>query len=897
MSGHYLSRLLVPRSIALVGATEDPARVGGRILDNLLAGGWAGTLYAVHPRHAEVRGVRCWPDVASLPAVPDVAILTTPADTIAGLVEECGRAGIKGVVVVSGGFSESGEEGRARQLAVAEAARRHGVRVLGPNSLGFMRPSAKLNATFARGAALEGSLALVSQSGAVCTALLDWATPTGVGFSSVISLGGCLDLDFGEVIDYLAADERTQHILLYIEGVRDGRRLVSSLRAAARIKPVIVMKVGRNAAGTRAAVSHTGAIVGRDEVFDAVVRRTGVVRVKTVNQLVAAAAALAGRVRPAGDRLAIVTNGGGGGVMAADRAAELELPLAQLAPATLDKLQAALPPHWSRGNPVDLLGDAGPERYRAAITACLEDPGVDGVVAILAPQALTEADAVAEAIVETVGRSSKPVLACFMGEASVRAARDRIRRAKVPVLRWPETAVEGFAYLSQFYRNQRVLLEAPPPHAAHEPPDVDRAQELVRNALDEGRDFLLPTESKELLEAFRIPIVRSHDAADVDEAVELAERVGYPVVMKIKSPDVTHKSDVDGVRLLLASAEAVRAAWDEIMIAVRARRPGARILGMSIERMITASHGRELMVGIGRDEVFGPVVTFGAGGISADVLHDRVVALPPLNHILVEDLVRGTRVARMLGEFRHLPAVHRAALEELLLRVSEIACELPEVHELDVNPVVADEYGVLALDARVVLRRPGAGLKRYGHLAIPPYPVGLDTLVRLRDAGTVVLRPIRPEDAEMEMAFVEALSPQSRRMRFQSALRTLTPSMLARFTQIDYDHEMALVAIEGEGAAERMVGVVRYIEMPDARSCEYAIVVADDYQGRGLGRRMMERIIALARERGLEEMVGFVLAANDGMLDMCHRLGFVDRVDEEDPHSRRVVLDLTRAAA
>ncbi len=895
LGGHYLAPLFEPRSVALVGASERVDKVGGRLLENLRGDGYRGALFAVNPKYANVRGVPCVPSIAALGQRVDLAVIATPAASVPDIIEQCGVAGIPAAVVITAGFSESGPEGAGLEARLLAAARRHGVRVLGPNCIGLMRLPLGLNATFARGHALAGSLALVSQSGAVCTAMLDWATSNGVGFSSVISLGGSTDVDFGEVVDYLAADEKTEHILLYIEGVRDGRRLVGSLRAAARMKPVILMKVGRHPAGSRAAVSHTGAIVGKDDVFDAVVRRTGVVRVKGMADLVAAAQALASHVRPTGERLAVVTNGGGPGVMAADRAADLGVELAALAPATVQALQAALPANWSHGNPIDLIGDAGPERYRAAMDACLADPGIDGIVAILTPQAMTQPEAAARAVIDSVQGSSKPVIAAWMGEASVEVARAQLRKAGLPVFRGPEMAVETFAHLAAFYRNQRALLQAPGPLAHREPPDLERARALVGCALGQGRNALTMLESKALLEAFRIPVVRTAGAASAEAAASAASAIGFPVAMKIDSPDVTHKSDVGGVRLALADADAVRAAFAQIVAAVKARRPEARVTGVTVEAMVARPHGRELMVGIVRDAVFGPAITFGAGGIAVEVLRDRAVALPPLNAALVADMIRDTRVGRMLAEFRHLPAVDRAALEAVLLRVSEMACELPEIDELDVNPLIADEAGAIAVDARVVLRPAPAG-RRYGHLAIHPYPVELATTEKLPDGTWVLMRPIRPEDAAIEQEFVAGLSTQSSRMRFQSGVRSLTPAMLARFTQIDYDREMAFIAVREEDTAERQIGVARYITMPDGKTCEYAIVVGDAWQGRGLGRVMMDRIIGVARSCGLETMVGFVLARNESMLGMCAELGFAIERDREDPQTRRVVLDLRRHA-
>ncbi|HUL94937.1 MAG TPA: GNAT family N-acetyltransferase [Usitatibacter sp.] len=888
---HYLRRLFEPRSVVLVGASERPERVGTLMFDNLRNAGFKGEIFAVNPRYSQLHGMRCYPSVTKLPGPVDLAVIATPAHTVAGVVSECGAAGIPNAVVISAGFSEVGPEGVALEKALLEAARAARVRLLGPNCIGVMRPTDGLNASFARGNPLPGSLALVAQSGAVCTAMLDWATPIGIGFSSVVSLGGSVDVDFGEVIDYLASDEKTRHILLYIEGIHDGRRLVSSLRAAARAKPVILMKVGRHPAGSRAAVSHTGAVVGKDDVFDAVVQRTGAVRVSSIAELLGAAQALAANVRPRGDRLAVITNGGGPGVMAADRAGELGLPLATLSPATLQSLAAVLPPTWSHGNPIDLMGDADAARYRAALKACMDDPGVDGIVVILAPQAMTNADEVAQAVAEAAHGARKPVIASWMGEASVARSRAWLRKEGVTVFTAPEWAVDTFSHLASFYRNQIALMQAPGPLAHSDPPDVTAARALIRAALASGRNVLSSTESKALLAAFRIPVVRSVVVNDEKQAVEAAALLRGPVAMKIDSPDITHKSDVGGVKLGVAGGEDVRTAYREIMAAAAAHAPGARLRGVAIEPMATRAHGRELMVGIVRDAIFGPAVTFGAGGIAIEVLRDRAVALPPLNAALVENMVRHTRVARMLGDFRNLPAVDRNALDAVLLRVSEIACELAEVEELDVNPLFADESGVVAVDARIVVSEVPPGRRPYGHLAIQPYPASLQTSVTL-GGERVTIRPIRPEDARIEAAFVEGLSAETRRMRFVSGLKALTAEMLARFTQIDYDREMALVATVGEGAEECQVAVARYVTLPDARSCEYAIVVADTWQGRGLGRVMMERLIEVARLAGLRTMVGWVVTGNSGMLKLCNKLGFVEHRQADDPQTRYVELQL-----
>jgi acetyltransferase len=889
---HYLTPLFAPASVAVIGASERPGAVGTVLVSNMLAAQYRGAFYAVNPKHRTVQGVPCFDSIARVPTRIDLAVIATPAPTVPALIEQCGAAGVRSAVVVSAGFSEVGEQGARLERALLENARRCRVRVLGPNCLGLLRPEIGVNATFARGAALPGSLALVSQSGAVCTAMLDWARPNRVGFSSVVSLGGSTDVDFGEIVDYLVSDGRTEHILLYVEGVRDARRFVSALRAAARVKPVIVMKVGRHPAGMRAAVSHTGAIVGLDHVFDAVVKRTGAVRVGTIGQLVAAAQALASHVHPQGDRLAVITNGGGPGVMAADRAADLGIPLAELSPRTIETLKPALPASWSHANPVDLIGDAGADRYRAAVSACLADDNVDGVLAMLSPQAMTEPAEAALAVIDAARGSSKPVLACWMGEEQTAPARRLLAEASIPVFRTPDPAVEMFAHVSSFYRNQRALLQAPGPLSHQRAPDLDAARLIAETALAEHRTILSEMESKALLAAFHIPIAKTAVARSAHEAMLLAGESGFPVALKIDSPDITHKSDVGGVRLNVANAQAARVAYEEVVASVARLAPGARVNGVAVEPMIERANGRELMIGAVRDPVFGPAITFGAGGTAVEVQRDRAVALPPLNAYLVADMIRGTRVAKLLGAFRQLPPVDMAALEAVLLRVSELVCELPALEELDINPLIVDETGLIAVDARVVLRAMPTQREPYGHLAIHPYPASLATQWHPARGPVVTLRPIRPEDAAIEQAFVQRLSPESRHFRFMNMMRELTPLMLARFTQIDYDREMAFVATLDEDGAEREVGVVRYITNPDGESCEFALVVADEWQRRGLGRRMMTLLIDVARTRGLREMVGHVLADNRPMLALCQSLGFESAESSEGPQVRRLSLAL-----
>ena len=860
--------------MAIIGASERASSIGNVLLRNMLAADYRGKLFAVNPRHRSVGGVACYGAIDQLPERADLAVIATPPHTVPGIIEQCGRAGVPAALVITAGFAETGPQGAVLEQAILANARSHGIRVMGPNCLGIMRPGIGLNATFARNAARAGSLGLVSQSGAVCTALLDWATPNNIGFSSIVSLGGSTDVDFGEIIDYLVCDPATEHILLYIEGVRNARRFVGALRAAARVKPVILMKVGRYPAGSRAAKSHTGAMVGSDDVFDAVVRRTGVVRVKTIGQLVAAAQALAAHVRPRGERLAVVTNGGGPGVMAADRASEVGLPLAVLSAQTIATLQNALPENWSQGNPLDLIGDAGAERYRAAVSACLADANVDGALVILTPQAMTDPTAVARVVVDEARLSTKPLLACWMGEASVHDARLTFAQAQIPTFSTPEPAIDMFAHISSFYRNQRALLETPGPLEQQKLPDIAAANKVMETALSQDRSVLSEIESKAVLAAFHIPVATVMTARSADEAVLHAGKIGYPVVLKIDSPDISHKSDVGGVLLNVPDAQAVHAAFAQINANAALARPDAHIIGVSVEPMLMRKNARETMVGMIRDPVFGPAITFGAGGTAVEIIGDRAVGLPPLNAYLISDMIRRTRISRMLGAFRNLSAVDMPALESVILRVSEMACELPWMDELDINPLVIDETGAVALDARVVIRKSPLTQPKYGHLAIPPYPAHLATRCTLSNGVELTLRPIRPEDAAIEQAFVRQLSPQSRYFRFMGSLRELTPSMLARFTQIDYDREMAFIAVHTGDAQEEEVAVARYITNPDDSTCEFALVVADAWRQFGIAKRLMSLLIKVARERRLHTMIGHILATNAPMLALCAQLGF-----------------------
>ena len=889
---HYLKTLFEPESIALFGASEREGSVGAVVLHNLLTEKFKGTIFPINPRHDEVQGQRCYQALGDVGHAVDLAVVAAPANTVPDIIEQCGQAGIRNAVILSAGFREVGKEGRKLEAQVLSSARHHGLRFVGPNCLGIMRPALGFNATFNKGGAHPGKLALVSQSGALCTAILDWAYDQEIGFSSVISMGISADIGFGEVLDYLVYDQQTESILLYIEGIESARTFMSGLRAAARVKPVMVVKVGRHESGARAVLSHTGALVGADDVFEAAMRRAGVVRGRRINDLFNVATVLESGQRARGDRLTIVTNGGGPAAIASDHATDLGIPLAQLAPETIEQLDTVLPATWSRGNPVDIIGDASAERYEKAIRICQRDPNTDGVIVILTPQAMTDPLQVAQSVVGLAKDSRKPLLTCWMGGGQVQSGRELLAHADVPGFRTPESAVEGFSYLANFYRNQQLLLQTPGPMQRDHQPDVEGARLIIESVLAERRTVLSELESMALLAAFRIPAVRAGLARSATEALLLAESIGFPVAMKVYALDISHKSDVGGVRLGITNAAGVQSAYREIIEAVKLQKPEANVTGVVVESMYNDANGRELLVGLNFDPVFGPSVSFGAGGTAVEVLRDRAVALPPLNRLLAEDMIARTRVAKMLGPFRHMPAAAVEDVVQVLLRVSEMACELPEIKELDINPLIVNENGAVAVDARVVVERYPAGRPPYAHMAIPPYPSHLVSKQRLPDGISLVIRPIRPEDAVIERDFVRYLSPQSRYLRFMYSLAELSPEMLARFTQIDYDREMALIAVVDKGSKETEIGVARYIINADGKSCEFAIVVGDEWRHRGIAGRLMDKLLECARDRGLAVMEGFVLQDNKEMISFCRSLGFSVERDADDPQLVRVRKDL-----
>jgi acetyltransferase len=899
MSRHRLSPLLDPKSVALYGATARDGALGRVLLEHLLAGGFEGAIGAINPKRSEALGVRCVADAGGLDFVPDVALAAVPSAALAGVVDDCAARGTRFVVVHSPAREGAGTGERSARAELLAHARRRGVRLVGPGCTALMRPPSGFDASIAPVGAKPGRVALLSQSGALVSSLLDWATPAGIGFSSVLSLGGALDLDFGELLDWYLFDRHTDSVLLYLEGVRDARGFMSNVRALSRVKPVVIMKAGR-AGETQArarGAAHSDALTGNDRVFDAAIARAGAVRAETTMQLLAAARLLALRKRPAGPRLAIVANGAGPGTIAADAVAHDRLEQARLAPATVAALDALRPPSCAHPHPVNLLADASPQRIEAALKAVLADPGVDAALMLFVPQSATTSVEAAGAIAAAAGAQAKPVAAVMGGGASAAAGQRALDAAGIPQFLTPENAVDALALLERFADNQRTLRQAPLAIDEGFEPDVAAAEAIRRAALAAGRTLLDEVESKALLGHFGIPAPPSIVANDAHGAAEAARQLGFPVVLKVLSPDIVHKSDVGGVRINVQSAAAARAAAEDILESVARLRPDARVRGVVVQPMIRTRHQREVYLGMATDPVFGAVIAFGAGGIAVEQIDDVAIALPPLNALLARSLVARTRIAPLLRAYRNVPGVDLPRLEQTLVRFSGLVCACPWIASLDINPLLVDQDRVTALDARIRVKTPAEMLTvhwrgAYGHLAIHPYPRELEETVTLATGLPVLLRPIRPEDAELERAFVAALSPQSLYRRFMMPVRELSDAMIERFTQIDYDRELALVALENPAGGtpgapgSRLCGVARIIPTWEDGVAEFAIVVGDWMQRSGLGRELMLRMFDACRVRGYEVIEGIVLGENVSMLRFCERLGFNIKVNPDDPAER-----------
>lgn len=885
MTIRNLDALFKPRSIALVGGSRRDGSLGAVLARNLFHGGFEGPILPLHRKHESLEGVLAYPSVEALPQAPDLAIIATPPDSVPQLIADFAARGTRAAVVITAGFGEGGDSGGAGlRQKMLDAARPHLLRIVGPNCLGMMVPGLGINASFSHIAPLAGDLAFVTQSGAMVTAILDWATPRGIGFSKIVSLGDKADVDFGDSLDYLAMDPETKSILLYVESIDHARKFMSAARIAARNKPVIVIKGGRFAEGAKAAASHTGALAGADAVYDAVFARAGILRVYSLEELFDAAETLANyaavsSARSGDSRLAILTNGGGLGVLATDALIAEGGKLAELAPETIAALDQHLPATWSRANPVDIIGDAPGARYKAAMQALLHDPNTDAVLAMHCPVAVADPNEAAEAVIEAHAENEKnhhrPIFAAWVGEQAVGEARRLFTEHHLPHYATPEQAVRAFMHLERYRHAQSLLMRVPPSVPESAAPDTAAVRSLVAAAIGEGREWLNEAEAKQVLAAYGIPALLAEVVATPQEAGEAAARIGGPVALKILSRDITHKSDIGGVMLDLEGAEVVAQAAEAMLKRVAAAAPKARLQGFTVQPMCRRPQAEELILGVVSDPQFGPVILFGQGGTAVEVINDKALALPPLDPVLAEAMMQQTRVYKLLQGYRDRPPADRQRVAACLIRLSQLVIDVAEITEVDINPLLADSAGVIALDARIRIDAAEAG-KANGsaRLAIRPYPKALEQSFTLPDGERIFLRPLRPDDAEALREGFRRMDPEDVRMRFFAQMREMTPAMAARLTQLDYNREMALAAFPAEGEDRSGLGVVRLVADPDNQRAEFAVTIRSDAKGRGLGRALMERIMDYAVKRGIGEIWGDVLADNARMLTLCDELGF-----------------------
>ena len=892
MSIRHLDSLFDPQSVAVIGASERPFSVGGTLWRNMRASGFAGRIFPVNAKHRQLSGQACYASVDDLPEAPELAVICTPPATVAPLIEQLARRGTRAAVVISAGQTAE------QKQAMLDAARPSLLRILGPNCVGLLAPHARLNASFAHLPARPGELAFVSQSGALVTAMLDWAEARQIGFSHFVSLGEHADVDFGDMLDYLATCPRTRAILLYIESVDQARKFMSAARAAARNKPVIVVKAGRSAQGSKAAASHTGALAGADDVYDAAIARAGMLRVDTMEQLFLAAELLTRFKAPIGERMTILTNGGGAGVMAADAAAAMGVPLAEPGPALIAELDRVLPANWSRGNPIDIIGDAPPRRYVDALQALARHPADSGTVLFIhAPTAIVPSADIARAMAPVIcppGQPPLPLISSWIGGGGVAEARDLFIQAGIATYDTAEQAIDAVGMLQRYARNQAELSEAP--HTSHGLPagsaaEVARVRALVREVLASGREMLTEPEAKAVCAAYGIPVVVTRCVPpEPDAAAAEAARIGFPVVLKILSQDISHKSDVGGVVLSLQDEDDVRAAARAMLGRVAKSLPQARVEGFTVQAMVRRQQAQELIIGASIDRVFGPVILFGQGGTAVEVLKDSAMALPPLNAPLAQALIERTRVARLLKGYRDVPPADLDAVVATLQAVSRLLADLPEVAELDINPLIVDHQGAIALDARVRVsaQRPAGA----AHFAIQPYPAELIESVAWHDRP-LSLRPIRPEDESRHREFLDSLDADDLRMRFFHTRRKLARSEVARLVQIDYAREMAFVATTTDDAGEeKTLGVVRAVADPDNVGADFAIILRPECKGTGLGRVLMDKLIRYQRAAGTRQLIGHALSENQRIRALVHDLGFVEQPVPGDRGTVRMALDL-----
>ena len=887
-----LHKIFNPESVAIVGASDTKGSVGHAITGNLIYSQFKGEVFLVNQRKKKILGHKTFPTLDDVGKVVDLVIIATPAKTVPGIVRQCGELGIKGIMIISAGFQEAGEEGVKMMDQIREYITTYDLKVIGPNCLGFLRPKLDLNASFAHKNAKPGRIAFISQSGALCTAILDWANVHNVGFSHFVSIGSMVDIGFHDLIDYFGQDQETSSIVIYMESLDSARKFLSAARAFSRTKPIIVLKSGISQEGAKAAMSHTGSLAGNDLVFDAAFKRAGIVRVNTINELFSCADALSKQPRPKGNRLAIITNAGGPGVISTDFLVKRGGELAELSADSIKNLNETLPPMWSHGNPVDVLGDASPERYKRAIEILMKDRNIDGVLTILTPQQMTDADNVAKILVKVPNPQRKTLLASFMGESEVEAARLTLGEGRIPEFATPEEAVSCFMFMYSYSRNLELLYETPATMPEEFTPKRLESQEMLDRIIGKGRTTLTEREAKELLSYYEIPVTEYRLATTEEEAGRIATKLGFPVVMKISSPDILHKTDVGGIYTNVNTREEAWKAFRNIMGSTKEKMPEARVEGVLVEKM--ASKKYELILGAKKDPIFGPTVVFGMGGVAVEVFKDTHIGLPPLNMALAERIIEETKISKLLRGYRNMKGVDIDSIKFLLYKFSYLLMDFPAIKEIDINPFAVDEAGGITLDAKVVLDPdvdPDA--RPYSHLVISPYPYEYITTFEMKNGKEVILRPIRPEDEPLEGEMFTKLSKESQRFRFFSLIKDITHEMLIRYTQIDYDREIAIIVETEEDGQKMMAGVVRLVADAYNETAEYAILIADQWQGLGLGNKLTDYILDIARERKIKNVYAEILNDNKIMLEMADKRGFVLKERFEDS----VVMELNLVVA
>lgn len=882
------NKLFNPGVVAAIGASNRVGSVGYSLIKNLKEGDFRGKIYPVNIKHSKILGEKAYKNVKEVPEKIDLAVIATPAPTVVSVVEECGKAGIESLVIITAGFNEMGAEGQKRYEELEVLVKKYNLRIIGPNCLGIIRPSTGLNASFATKMPLKGQIALISQSGAICTSILDWSVDQNVGFSYFLSIGAMVDVDFADLIDYFATDPSTRCILIYMESIKNARRFISAARAFARQKPIIVLKSGRSNEGAQAAQSHTGAMAGNDAVFNAAFRRAGIIRVDTVAQLFHMAKGLAMQQLPKGSNLAIITNAGGPAVLATDYLVKNGGTLAGLSPQLIENLNSFLPTHWSHGNPIDVLGDAGPDKYKRAIEACLKEEQIHGLLVIFTPQGVSDPAEIARIIVDLNKNTSKTIIASWMGETDVEEAREILEQGQIPNYRYPESAVDVYLKMVKYSRNIKLLYETPRAISEEINPDKKRAEKIINSALKQGKTSLDEWHSKQLLNSYNIPTPPSLIISRKDQLKEVSTSLKYPLVMKILGDEIAHKTDIGGVILNIRSEVELLEAFEQLQERAKNHLPPITLEKVLVEEMIKKPI--ELLIGAHTDPIFGPTIVFGRGGVETELHRDINMGLPPLNRALASHIIQETKVHKLLQGFRNVAPVPTKMLETYLVKFAYMVMDFPEIFSIDINPFLVDQHGAVAVDAHVTLNTTVGSNENYNHLSIPPYPDEFTKKIKLKNGQEATLRSIKPEDEPMEEAMYYTLSKQTIYQRFFSYFSKPTHEDFSQFTNIDYDREIAIIAEVEKGNKSQMVGVVRLVCDPWNESAEYAIVVSDDWQGLGLGNQLTDFIIQIAKKRGIKKIYADVLSQNEGMLHMFKKRKFkISNIDFNTKHVELVL--------